>query len=203
MDLSKVISDCFIQEYGQIAGNIKSRGINVKLLLIGRIGIGKTTICQKIVEKAKQKEIECVGILTEKTRAYGRDLLVVKELSGEERKILAYKNPIHNQEVQHGIHFCNFVFDSSAIEFAKKALCKVGDLLVIDEIGPLEIQGKGIDNAISAFESSKNKNSILVTRKELRDDISVHINCSFEIMEVNELNRERLPEIIFGRIFQK
>ena len=86
-------------------------------------------------------------------------LLIVR--NGKNR-IFAYKKPVNNKKTPKGINFCDFIFNESAIEFAKDSLKKTGDLLIIDEIGYLELEGKGITNAISAFQSINNKNSLLV-----------------------------------------
>jgi nucleoside-triphosphatase THEP1 len=176
----------------------------VKVLLTGKIGIGKTVVCEKIVEKGKKKKVNCCGIITQKVKEKGQNMtLVIKDLSNGEGKILAYKKPIDNKEIPNGIHFCNYIFDKNAFEFARKAVSKCADILIIDEIGYLEIEGKGIINAISAFKSMRNKNSILVVRNELKDYFSNIIDCKFKLIEVNKKNREKLPAILLDYMFKK
>jgi nucleoside-triphosphatase THEP1 len=183
---------------------METGGIIMKYLLTGKIGVGKTVVCEKIVEKAQKMRVNCCGIVTQKVEEKGKNIaLLVKDLSTGESRIMAYGKSMDRQEIPDGIHFCNWVFDENTIEFAEKAIRKKGDLLIIDEIGYLEVEGKGINNAISAFKSPKNKNAILVVRNELEDYFSNLIDCDFKLIEVNKKNRRKLPQIIFDNMFQK
>jgi len=178
----------------------KIRGVNMKILLTGKIGIGKTYMCEKIVERAKKKGFTCCGTLTRKLEEGEKNTgLVVEDISTGKKKVLAHR--INDGKIRKGIPFCNFIFDENAIEFAKKALSKRGDLLIIDEFGYLELEGKGFNNALLAFKSRRNKNSILVVRNELKEDVSKLLDCDFKVFEVNQKNREGLPEVILTEMF--
>lgn len=167
----------------------------MRILLTGKIGIGKTTVCKKIVEIAKKNGLNCCGVLTQRLEDKGKTAeLIVEDISTGERKILASR--INDEEISNGIISCNFIFNREAIEFGKKALSKKGDLLVIDEIGNLELEGKGFNNAICAFQSKKNKNSILVVRSKLKKAVSAKLDCNFKMIEVNKDNREEVPTTI-------
>jgi len=170
----------------------------MKFLLTGKIGIGKTTVCKKIVEIAKKNGLNCCGVLTHRLEDKGKTELIVEDISTGERKPLACQ--INSENISNGIISCNFIFNREAIEFGKKALSKNGDLLVIDEFGNLELEGKGFTNAISAFKSGENKNSIIVVRSELVKTVSAKLNCNFKIIEVNKDNREEIPINIFKSI---
>ena len=173
----------------------------MKIVLTGKIGIGKTHICKKLVEQTKKVHaFSCSGIITHQEKQGKPSNLLIEDLSTGERRVFAYRKPVNTQEIVKGIPFCDFIFDRSTIEFAKEALHKPGDLLIIDEIGYLEMEGKGITNAISAFQSNQNKHSILVVRYELKDTISAMLNCSFELFEVNQKNRDTLPELFLKKM---
>jgi nucleoside-triphosphatase THEP1 len=99
-----------------------------------------------------------------------------------------------------GVISCSFIFDRGSIEFGKRALERDGDLLVIDEVGNLEIKGEGFTNAMIAF--SSRENSILTVRSELSEIISERLKCSFREVKIDEKNRDDLPEAIFDMMFK-
>lgn len=172
----------------------------MRILLTGKIGIGKTSVCEKIVERAKKNGFTCCGVLTRRLEEGGGNTgLLVEDISTGNKKVLAHR--ITDGKIPKGIRFCNFIFIESAIEFAKKALFKRGDLLVIDEFGYLELEGRGFKNALLAFKSEINKNSILVVRNELKEEVSKLLGCDFKVFEVNQKNREELPEVILTEMF--
>ncbi len=172
----------------------------MRILLTGEIGIGKTSVCKEIVEEAKKNGFTCCGVLTHRLEDKGKTTgLVVEDVSTGEKKILASRI---NGKISDGIFLCNFIFNREAIKFGEKALSKKGDLLVTDEFGKLELEGKGFKNAICAFKSRKNKNSILVVRSELKKSVSARLGCNFKKIEVNENNREELPRTIFNMLFK-
>jgi nucleoside-triphosphatase THEP1 len=127
---------------------------------------------------------------------------MVRDLSNGEIQVLAYKKQINNQGNKRGIPFCNFLFTRKGINFAKKALTKPSDLLIIDEFGPLELSGKGITNALAAFASEQNTNAILIVRKELIETVLTLLKCDGEIIEVTQKNRDRLPDLTLEKLLR-
>lgn len=74
-----------------------------------------------------------------------------------------------------------YIFSNQAFLWAQEKLIKAInneiDWLVIDEIGPLELEGKGLEPAISkilAEVKHSNQNVIIVVRKNLLDKITAH-----------------------------
>ena len=74
----------------------------MKILLTGEIGAGKTTICEKIVEGARNRGIACTGILTRYLKENGNVVLQVKDLSNGEKRVLAQKRD--DGKALRGIH---------------------------------------------------------------------------------------------------
>jgi len=160
----------------------------MRILLTGEKGVGKTTACKKIIELAREKGLTCCGVITSQEK----NELIVKDISTGEKKLLAARPG--DKRISNGISLCSFVFSKKGIEFGKKALMKKGDLLIIDEIGKLELGGKGFNTAISAFKSKMNKNSILVVRDTLKNDVSKKLDtCEFKTIKVTKRNREDIP----------
>jgi nucleoside-triphosphatase THEP1 len=168
----------------------------VRIILVGQKRIGKTRVCERIVQKAKENHYTCCGILTHKSS----NKLVVEDVSTCQKEVLAFQkgNTLGKPE---GTPFCNFIFAEKALEFAEKALLRNGDLLVIDEFGPMELESKGVSNALSAFASSGNSNSIMVVRNELKNRVLQLLKCDVRIVEVLPENREELPDLVFTEIF--
>jgi nucleoside-triphosphatase len=171
----------------------------MRILLTGRPGLGKTTVCSRVVEIARERGLTCCGLLTHQSRR-GKETasLIVEDLSTGERRVLAKKRG--STDGGEGVISCSFIFDRDSIEFGKRALEKDGDLLVIDEVGNLEIRGEGFTNAMDAF--SSRGNSILVVRSELGEIISERLKCSFREVKIGEKNRDDLPEAIFYMMFK-
>ena len=171
----------------------------MRILLTGRSGLGKTTVCSRLVEIARERGLTCYGVLTHQSRR-GKETvtLIVEDLSTGERRVLAKKRG--RTDGEEGVISCSFIFDRGSIEFGKRALERDGDLLVIDEVGNLEIKGEGFTNAMDAF--SSRANSILAVRSELSEVISERLKCSFREVKIDEKNREGLPEVIFDMMFK-
>lgn len=170
----------------------------MRILLTGQPGLGKTTVCNRIVEIARERGLKCCGVLTHQLRR-GKETvtLIVEDLSTGDRRVLAKKRGTVDEG--EGVISCSFIFDRDSIEFGNRALERNGDLLVIDEVGNLEINGEGFTNAMTAFSSMEN--SILVVRSELSEVISERLKCSFSKVKMDEKNRDDLPERIFGMMF--
>jgi nucleoside-triphosphatase THEP1 len=171
----------------------------MRVLLTGQTGSGKTTVCSRILKIARERGLTCCGVITHQSRR-GKEMvaLIVEDLFTGERRILAKKR--EDVDGGEGVVSCSFVFDRGSIEFGKRALERDGDLLVIDEIGNLEIKGEGFTNARDAF--SSRVNSILAVRSELSKVISEGLKCSFRKVKIDKKNREGLPEVIFDMMFK-
>jgi len=166
----------------------------MRILLIGEKGAGKTTVCRKIIGIAGEKRCRCSGVISSQQG----DGLVVEDVSTGERKLLAAS--ADSDPVLDGIRLCSFVFSREGIEFGKRAIAKGGDLLIIDELGKLELGGKGFDNALSVF-ASRDKNSILVIRDKLKAEVLAKLGgVDFKTVEVTALNRESTLSLVLGML---
>lgn len=132
------------------------------IILTGERGVGKTTICQKTVALAQSKSYVCHGILTLSLPNGERDVVDVG--SGGKRRLTV--GPDAEQVVVQG----RFRFDPETLAWGNQVLSRAHDcqLLVIDELGPLEVErGGGWYKAFYALQRNDHALAVAVVRPEL------------------------------------
>ncbi len=105
-------------------------------LLTGEIGCGKTTLCQRLAEAGCAQGLRVAGIIT-LPGAGGKDELWALDLAGGERRFLARRT--FHQDGRLG----RYCFDADTFAWAAAAVRRTlarAELLIIDEIGPLELR---------------------------------------------------------------
>lgn len=86
-------------------------------------------------------------------------------MSGEERILCSLVPP--------GIKFRRFYFSPEGLEFACRALLQAAreaEIAVVDEVGPLELQGHGFATGIRAVRESR-KPIVITVRPRLVEDV--------------------------------
>ncbi len=96
-----------------------------------------------------------------------------------------------------GLNVGKYTFSNAAFEKASEILLKAaqnekGELLVIDEIGPLELKGEGLHSALKSILAMENGISdiLIVAREGLVNDICTHFGISeknSKVMLITEL----------------
>ena len=135
-------------------------------IITGGIGQGKTTLCHRLVASATQKGWAVKGVLSlpvfEDGRKIGIDLLDVS--SGEKRRLAHRDRPTSGPRTS-GWHFL-----ASALAWGDEILNRAVpcDLLVIDELGPLELlRNVGWQAGIDALNSGAYQIAVVVVRPSL------------------------------------
>jgi nucleoside-triphosphatase THEP1 len=157
------------------------------IIVTGTTGIGKTTVCQKVIKIALSRGYSCGGVITCKTR--NGDILI-EDIQTGETKILASTSNIYQ-----GPHTARYFFDPEGIAFGIQAIDRgtASDIFVVDELGHLELHGEGFVNAVEKIVTGKVKNCILVIRKELLSSFLPQLGVSTTIFETTPDNRNQLP----------
>ncbi|MBU7015935.1 MAG: hypothetical protein HXS44_00385 [Theionarchaea archaeon] len=146
-------------------------------MITGRPGGGKTTLLKKVINESKK---DFYGVLSERfNKGY-----YVEDVKTGEKRILCSEDCI-------GFKFRRFYFDPVALALIEESLKRRGDILVYDEIGYLEVEGK-----IKIWEYIKEP-AILIVRKDLIDYISTRFPV--DIFEVKKKNTE-LKNMILKKI---
>ncbi|MBI5253722.1 MAG: NTPase [Euryarchaeota archaeon] len=165
----------------------------MKLLITGLPGCGKTTLCRKIIQALKDKKIG--GILSEEIREGGerKGFRIVDIKTGAEG-ILAHVAQREGPRV--GKYRVN-LGDVDKFSGAMEEDC---DLVIIDEVGPMELHSERFIKAVrAAFESGRNviatihytSKHPLVQELKRRKDVIIY--------ELSEANRNKVLEEILRR----
>jgi nucleoside-triphosphatase len=130
------------------------------LILTGPRGSGKTTACLELIERARRSGLDCAGLVSPATLSGGvRTGADVVDVRTGERHPFTVEG--ERRMFDHGV----LAWAANRMEGA----CPC-DLLVVDEIGPLElIQGRGWRNALDVVGTCGYRLAVVVVRPELLD----------------------------------
>jgi len=164
------------------------------IIVTGAIGIGKTTVCRKLIGILQNKGYTCGGILTYKAADKG---ITIEDIQSGETKTLASINNLY-----HGPRTAKYSFNPKAIDFGIQAIDKGASstILLVDEIGHLELRGEGFVKALELIKSGAVKKSILVIRKELLSVFLAQLDTQLSIYETTINNRDELPQKIYSSL---
>jgi nucleoside-triphosphatase THEP1 len=184
------------------------------ILLTGRRGVGKTTVCQAVAELARRRGYRPGGVITPALYACPADWELgignweltkvgfeAMDVGSGERWPLA-----HVDHKMGGPRVGPYNFDPAALarvlrvlEGAISAGC---DLFMMDEIGPLELeQGKGFAPILDLLPVEGPTHTLIVVRPALLDPLLLRLRAAvrrpcrteFTVFSVTEENRDELP----------
>ncbi|MBC7261546.1 MAG: hypothetical protein H5T63_06000 [Chloroflexi bacterium] len=188
-------------------------------VLTGPVHIGKTTVCRAVADLVRQRGYCVRGILTPPILDKNgvRLGIEVLDLATGERRVLARVYHPNDQaegsvghskpEEHHGPHVGPYYFDPEALRWGQDVVAEaIGmgcDLLIIDEIGRLELeQDTGFNHILDLLVTSVVPRCLLVVRDTLLDAFRRRVpELEFVIFEVTVDNRNTLPVEITQRLF--
>lgn len=136
------------------------------VILSGAVGSGKTTICRQAADRAEQHGLDCAGILCP-ARFVGPDKVGIDllDLRTKQRRSLAEAD-----DQPAALRTGKYRFDVEAMTWGMACLetaCPC-DLLIIDELGPLELErGEGWVNALDILRAGQFEMALVVVRPGL------------------------------------
>ena len=156
------------------------------IIITGAIGIGKTTICEKVIEIARSQRYSCGGVIARKSR---NEDIIIEDIQTGETKVLASTSNIYQ-----GPRTAKYSFNPDGITFGILAIDRgtTAEILVVDELGHLELRGQGFAGVVEQIAAGKVKNCILVIRKELLPAFLPRLSVSALIFETTLDNRNQL-----------
>lgn len=169
-------------------------------LVTGRRGAGKTTFCTGVARAARLAGWDTAGILspaefqgTSKVAIWAEDAR-----SGEKRRLASFR-----RQAESDLAFGNWFFDLRTLAWGNQVLqtCLPCDLLVVDELGPLEFRrGEGWQAAFEAIERGRYKLGLVVIRPDLLEIARERFQPG-QIIDVEENPTD--PQRIFGDFASK
>ncbi len=158
-----------IKDPKSILGSLfKGRDHTQQLIIVtGLSGAGKTTWCQNLVKNAKSENLSINGILSP-GRFQGDKKIginIVNLASGEEKKLASL-----NEKDQTRLSTPRWAFNADSMIWANQVLenANVWDLLIIDEIGPLELlRNEGLLAGLKLIDEGRYKVACVVVRSSL------------------------------------
>ena len=168
---------------------------NFLIIVTGIIGIGKTTVCRKLIELVRWHGHSCGGILA--YTASG-ETIIIEDIQTGEKEILA-----STKQVYPGPHTPRYSFNPKGIDFGIRVISegKSKDVLIVDEIGHLELRGEGFYSVLEIIRSSEVQFCVLVIRQELLANFIPRFKpVEPVIFETTKNNRNQVPEEILEEL---
>jgi len=172
---------------------------NQKIFLItGEIAAGKTTCIKMLIDKFQENNISVSGIYSARQKENGETsgYDVVSIATGKQERFLRIEGDISQKRIG------SFYLYKDGLDAGNRALenC-TSDLVIIDEIGNLELAGDGWVAATEQLIKHPKNHLILVVRKGVTKQIveKFHIQPQF-IMNVSKENCSNLFELILDEI---
>jgi nucleoside-triphosphatase THEP1 len=134
-------------------------------IVTGSQGAGKTTFCTRMVEAAREAGWKTAGLLSRPVFEGSRRIAIqVEDLHTGEFRIMATRSETPTPGLKH------WLFDPAALLWANTLLASSTpvDLLIVDELGPLEFErGEGWQAGFAALDSREFAIAFVVVRAEM------------------------------------
>ncbi len=165
------------------------------ILLTGRPGVGKTTLIKKVIDHLKEK---VGGFYTEEIREGGqRKGFKIRTLDGEEG-ILAQKGIKSVYKVgSYGVNLQDL--DNLAWSSVKRAV-EEKDVVVIDEIGKMELYSKKFQEAVIEALDSPKPLVATIGAKPHRFLDEIKARKDVELLTITHANRDSLAKAIVQKV---
>jgi len=179
-------------------------GIERLALVTGDIKVGKTTVVGQVVALARARGYICAGLWAPAHVVDGRKVgIQAMDLSSGERRLLAR---VATDEA--GERLGRYTFDPTVIAWANgilaAAVAAQPDLLLIDEIGPLELErGGGLAPVLELLAAGRVPRALVVVRAWLLDALRARLQgCSVAVFAVAVETRESVPGPLVDWLFE-
>ena len=170
------------------------------ITITGKPGIGKTTVCRKVIEilEFENPSLNISGFFTEELRKSGRRVgFEMVTTDGRYREILAHVS--YNSPIRVGKYSVNLQGVDRFSELVLRSIDQA-DLVVIDEVGPMELFSKKFKEMVKKVMESKS--ALISIHKRSRDPLVEEIRRKFPPVEVTLENRDSLPVEITRMVMQ-
>lgn len=144
----------------------------ILFLVTGACGTGKTTLCRALAGEAIALGRHVCGVLSPPVFDSGRKVGInLIDLATRETRLLARRREPDAREAG-GVETTEWRFDPVVLAWGDDVLRETGacDLLVVDELGPLELErGEGWMSALPLLDAGAYRAALVVVRPSLLD----------------------------------
>lgn len=156
--------------------------VSVLAVLTGESGAGKTTWCTRLIEAARNQGMRCSGVISPPVFHLGEKtgIRLVNVSTGESRLLGRLRGEIDPHAPTR-----KWAFDEAVLAWGNKILSKddACDLLLVDELGPLEFQhASGLQAGFLALERKNYRLGVAVVRPGLLAAARARWDVHFLIM---------------------
>ena len=182
------------------------------IVLTGPSRAGKTTICRRVVGEVRSRCLSVAGVLTEDGLGEGGACLqVVRDLLSDERRLLARtraddgqdraQSDTHAPSGSPGASRLRWEFDARGLAFGRRALSAAAelgcDLLVVDQIGPLEVRHRrGWTGVYELVGAGRYDLALIVVNPNVVDEFVAGLHHPCRVLGVDDAVRDELPAAI-------
>lgn len=171
-----------------------------RIILTGEKGAGKTTLCQHLVEQARELGMNVRGVISPAIFEAGQKVGIgVVDLKDSRFRRLAYT---HEHKTK-GPATEGWAFAKEVVEWGNEVLKESTpcDLLIVDELGPLEFErGQGWLHGFAALDQGEYNLALVVIRPELTNQALARWPDA-EIIELTSIHKieTRIMQILHPR----
>ena len=175
----------------------------IKVLVTGRPGIGKTTVVKRIMEMCSRSGFRVGGMITYEVRERGRRVgfKIVDVLTGREGVLAKVGIPGMFKIGRYTVNLSDL--EDVGVRAIRRALSEA-DIVVIDEIGPMELFSEEFKKAVKeAFNSTKPVVATIHIKAD-RYPLCRRIKRlpNVKLYVTNYSNRDSLPKVIFRELIE-
>ncbi|HSV87180.1 MAG TPA: nucleoside-triphosphatase, partial [Bacteroidales bacterium] len=170
------------------------------IILTGHKAKGKTTLSINLAAWLKEVGFSVEGIVAPEIVENGERIgYMVQCIATGEKMTLARKASVMNENQK-----VPFVFDEAALKFGSNLLeqpqVEMADLVILDEAGPLELNGGGWATAFTNVIAKRNKPTLLVIRPALLESFKEKWNLGNPlVIDIEQYS----PEEVLKQVVEK
>ena len=177
--------------------------MRLRVFLTGVPGVGKSTVVKKVAEKIQRGGFKVGGMTSGDLRSGGgRVGFEIRNLLTGEAGVLAHVNQPSGPRVGK-YRVKSEDLDKIGAEAIATAI-KGAELIIVDEVGPMELTSPRFKDAVQAALTS-GKSLLGTVHRNVQDPLVriIRSSSSIEVIEVTLLNRDSLPDVLVERFMTR